>query len=161
MNSSTNRNLSSYTTNFPADPPYPQELSLRRQSLLVKHHASLLNASSFSNIPTTFLTIYDLINDAKSRGYEATRTLKELVSTTTVDEDGNERGLSFLTIKKSYFSKNCPELLPKARIKKPTMKELVLAMKHKKLPGMAFFVCARPPKKIAAAIFFFCLLEHF
>ena len=111
------------------------------------------------NYKTT--TIYDLINDAKSRGYEATRTLKELVSTTTVDEDGNERGLSFLTIKKSYFSKYCPELLPKARIKKPTMKELVLAMNHKKLPGMAFFVCARTPKKIAAAIFFFCLLEHF
>ena len=41
------------------------------------------------------------------------------------------------------------------------MKELVLAMKHKKLPGMAFFVCVRTPKKIAAAIFFFCLLEHF
>ncbi len=79
------------------------------------------------NYETT--TTYDLINDAKSRGYEATRNLKELVSTTTtVDEDGNERGLSFLTIKKSYFSKYCPELLPKARIKKPTMKELVLAM---------------------------------
>lgn len=78
------------------------------------------------NYKTT--TIRDLINDAKSRGTEAAETLKELVSATTVDEDGNEVGLSFLTIKKSYFQKYCPELLPKAKAKKPTMKELVMAL---------------------------------
>ncbi|MBR3250865.1 MAG: hypothetical protein IKF80_04065 [Erysipelotrichaceae bacterium] len=44
------------------------------------------------NYKTT--TIRDLINDAKERGFEATNTLKELVSTTTVDEDGKEYGLS-------------------------------------------------------------------
>ena len=73
-------------------------------------------------------TIRDLINDANARGNEAINTLKELVSATTVDEDGNEFGLSFLTIKKSYFQKYCPELLPKAKAKKPTMKELVAAL---------------------------------
>lgn len=111
------------------------------------------------NYKTT--TIYDLINDAKSRGYEATRTLKELVSTTTVDEDGNERGLSFLTIKKSYFSKYCPELLPKARIKKPTMKELVLAKQHKKLPGMAFLFVPEHQKRLLPQSFSFAFWSIF
>ena len=78
------------------------------------------------NYKTT--TIRDLINDANVRGTEAINTLKELVSATTVDEDGNEQGLSFLTIKKSYFQKYCPELLPQAKPKKPTMKELVAAL---------------------------------
>ncbi len=76
------------------------------------------------NYKTT--TIYDLINDAKARGAEAVKTLQELVSATTVDKDGKEYGLSFITIKKSYFQKYCPELLPKAKAKKPTMKELVM-----------------------------------
>lgn len=44
------------------------------------------------NYKTT--TIRDLINDAKERDFEATNTLKELVSTTTVDKDGKEYGLS-------------------------------------------------------------------
>ena len=78
------------------------------------------------NYKTT--TIRDLIADAKARGAEACNTLQELVSATTVDEDGKEQGLSFLTIKNSYFQKYCPELLPQAKPKKPTMKELVAAL---------------------------------
>ena len=78
------------------------------------------------NYKTT--TIRDLIADAQSRGTEAAETLKELVSATTVDEDGHEVGLSFLTIKKSYFQKFCPEFLPKKKAKKPSMKELVAAL---------------------------------
>ena len=78
------------------------------------------------NYKTT--TIRDLINDANARGAEAVNTLKELVSATTIDEDGNEYGLSFLTIKKSYFQKYCPELLPKKKARKATMKELVAAL---------------------------------
>ena len=78
------------------------------------------------NYKTT--TIRDLINDAKARGAEAVKTLQELVNSTTVDEDGNEYGLSFLSIKKAYFSKYCPELLPKAKVRKPSMKDLVAAL---------------------------------
>ena len=74
------------------------------------------------------ITIKDLINDAKARGAEATNTLKELVCATTIDEDGNEVSLSFITIKRSYLAKHCPELLPKKKAKKPTMKELVATL---------------------------------
>ena len=78
------------------------------------------------NYKTT--TIRDLIADAQSRGTEAWNTLQELVSATTVDKDGKEYGLSFLTIKKTYFQKFCPELLPKKKAKKPSMRELVAAL---------------------------------
>lgn len=72
--------------------------------------------------------IADLINDAANRGEEAKATLRNLVNMTFVDEDGNESGLSFIRIKREYFKAFCPELLPKAQVKKPTMKELVMAM---------------------------------
>lgn len=74
------------------------------------------------------ITITDLINDAKARGYEAMNCLKELVSATTVDEDGNEASLSFITIKREYLKRFNPQVLPKAKIRKPSMKELVMAM---------------------------------
>ena len=72
--------------------------------------------------------INDLINDAANRGNEAKATLRNLVNMTFLDEDGKEYGLSFIRIKREYFKAFCPELLPKAKAKKPTMKELVMAM---------------------------------
>ena len=78
------------------------------------------------NYKTTTLT--DLINDAIARGEEAKNTLKNLVNMTVLDEDGNESSLSFIRIKREYFKAFCPELLPAAKAKKPTMKELVMAI---------------------------------
>ncbi len=78
------------------------------------------------NYKTT--TINDLMNDAIARGDVARTTLKNLVNMTFLDEEGNETGLSFIAIKREYFKAFCPELLPKAKEKKPTMKELVMAL---------------------------------
>ena len=78
------------------------------------------------NYKTT--TIRDLINDAANRGEEAKNLLKELVNTTVIDEDGKESSLSFIRIKKEYFKAICPELLPVAKPKNPTMKELVMSI---------------------------------
>ncbi len=78
------------------------------------------------NYKTT--TITDLMNDAIARGEEAKNTLKNLVNMTVLDDEGNESGLSFIRIKREYFKLFCPELLPAAKAKKPTMKELVMAM---------------------------------
>lgn len=78
------------------------------------------------NYKTT--TINDLMNDAIARGDEAKATLKNLVNMTVLDEEGNESSLSFIRIKREYFKAFCPELLPKAKVRKPSMKELVMAM---------------------------------
>ena len=73
-------------------------------------------------------TINDLANDAKTRGSDATNFLKNLVCSTKTNKRGEERPMSFIAIKRAYFKKYCPELLPQAKPKAPTMKEIVLAL---------------------------------
>ena len=73
-------------------------------------------------------TINDLANDAKVRGSEATAFLKELVCSTKTNKHGEKKPLSFIAIKRAYFKKYLPELLPQAKPKAPTMKEIVLAL---------------------------------
>ena len=76
----------------------------------------------------TNITINDLINDAKAKGSEATEYLKELVNSRKANRYGEDRPLSFIAIKRAYLNKYYPEIIPQAKQKAPTMKELVMAI---------------------------------
>ena len=73
-------------------------------------------------------SLVEIINDAKLRGAEATEMLKQLVVSTSIDKNGNEKPLSFIQIRKAYYEKYYPEYLPKAKEHKPSMKDLILAL---------------------------------
>lgn len=68
-------------------------------------------------------TFQDIMNDAEAKGDEAIDFLDELVNSIIVDdagnpvldEDGNTSYYSFVMVKKQYFAKYYPELLPKPR----------------------------------------------
>ena len=74
------------------------------------------------------ITLSDIINGTQSKGAEATEMLKQLVVSTSVDKNGNERPLSFIQIRKAYYEKYYPQYLPKAKEKAPSMKDLILAL---------------------------------
>ena len=73
-------------------------------------------------------SLVDIINDAQTKGAEATEMLKKLVVSTSIDKYGKERPLSFIQIRKAYYEKYYPQYLPKAKEKAPSMKDLILAL---------------------------------
>lgn len=54
--------------------------------------------------------------------------LKAEINKTVTTKDGKERAITFIELKKSFASKFMPEILPKAKAKKPTMKDLIAAL---------------------------------
>ena len=73
-------------------------------------------------------TMIEIVKDAQAKGTEAIEMLKKLVSTKRLNKNGVETELSFVEVRKAYFEKYYPELLPKPRAVRPSMKDLVFAL---------------------------------
>ncbi len=73
------------------------------------------------------LTIQDIINWCQENKQVA--WLKAIAKKTIIDEEGNERKITFFEIKKAFAEKFMPEILPVAKKeKKPTMYDLIASL---------------------------------
>jgi hypothetical protein len=54
--------------------------------------------------------------------------LKATAATTYTNEDGSTRKITFFEIKKAFAEKFMPEILPKAKVKKPSMYDIIAAL---------------------------------
>ena len=68
-------------------------------------------------------TIEDLVVDAKKQGKEAIDLLKSFRNQKIVDKKGVERQVSYMTIKRAYFEKFYPELVPQRKPRPMTINE--------------------------------------